>query len=194
MATWNAITLESDKKKFSFRLNENDKSLSHQQFLTLLSGNDEFINWYNQILANTDFDAFFWENRPVTMARLDEPYECTIVKSEQLSRVSPDSTTFDSYFSSDSDVVTFPNLGGDAGLVVPCPVADRSVYTQIGSFVRGAPKHQIKEFWKRVGNEMLENIQQEPRWLSTSGLGVYWLHVRIDSVPKYYQTESYKSL
>lgn len=24
-------------------------------------------------------------------------------------------------------------------------------------------------------------------WLSTSGLGVYWLHFRIDARPKYYQ-------
>jgi|AntRauTorcE11897_2_1112592.scaffolds.fasta_scaffold03376_2 hypothetical protein len=191
---WNAITLESNQDNLTFRLQENGALVSHRKFLTLLSENDTFIDWYNRLLADSPFDAFFWENKPVTDQNLDEPYECTIVKSGQLSRVSPDSTTFDSYFSSDSDTVTFSNLGGDAQLVVPCPVADRSVYTQIGSFIREAPGHQIVDFWKRVGEEMLNHIQSDPRWLSTSGLGVYWLHVRIDSAPKYYQTEEYKTL
>jgi hypothetical protein len=89
-------------------------------------------------------------------------------------------------------VVSFPNLGGDAQLVVPCPIAEKNVYTQIGSFVRNAPKQQLTHFWKRTGSEMLSAITEKPRWLSTSGLGVYWLHVRIDSVPKYYQTDAYK--
>lgn len=191
---WNVVTLESNPNSRAFHLQKNETPMSHRQFLTQLSENDSFDNWYNQLLADCPFDTFFWENKPVTKQNLDETYECTLVKSSQLARVSPDSTTFDSYFSQDSDVVTFPNLGGDAKLVVPCPVAERSAYTQIGSFVRNAPVHQIKEFWNRVGTEMLNHIQQEPRWLSTSGLGVYWLHVRIDSVPKYYQTESYRSL
>ena len=30
-------------------------------------------------------------------------------------------------------------------------------------------------------------------WVSTSGLGVYWLHVRLDSYPKYYQHAPYKN-
>jgi len=191
---WNLVTLDSNQTNLSFQLEENGTLMSHHKFLTQLSENNSFADWYNQQLADCPFDAFFWENRPVTKENLDETYECTIVKSNQLERVSPDSTTFDSYFSPDSNTVTFPNLGGDAQLVVSCPVADRSVYTQIGSFVRGAPDHQIKEFWTRVGGEMLDHVQQEPRWLSTSGLGVYWLHVRIDSVPKYYQTDAYKRL
>jgi hypothetical protein len=191
---WNTVTLESNQNSLSFRLQKKDTLMSHRQFLSQLSENDSFADWYNQLLTDCPFDAFLWENKPVTLQNIDETYECTIVKSSQLSRVSPDSTTFDAYFSPDSDTVTFPNLGGDAQLVVPCPVADRSVYTHIGRFVRGAPDHQIKDFWTRVGKEMLDHIQQEPRWLSTSGLGVYWLHIRIDSVPKYYQTEAYKRL
>ena len=192
MSAWKLTILESDKSHLSFRLQENGRLISHRRFLTLLSENESFADWYNQQLADCPFDTFFWENKPVTKQNLDETYECTIVKSSQLSRVSPDSSTFDSYFKPGSDTVVFPNLGGDAQLVVPCPVSDRSVYTQIGNFVRGAPGHQILDFWTRVGKEMLDHVHQEPRWLSTSGLGVYWLHVRIDSVPKYYQTEGYK--
>lgn len=193
---WTSITLTSNQNKLTFQLQEDNTSISYQRFLTLMSGNEAFIKWYNQLMADSSFDSFFWENRPVTKHTLDELYECTLVKSRRLSGVQPDSSTFDFYFSPDSDVVTFPNLGGDARLIVPCPDSDtpESVYTQIGSFIRNAPEHQVSNFWQRVGQEMLDHIQQEPRWLSTSGLGVYWLHARIDSVPKYYQTEAYKQL
>ncbi|MDF9799652.1 hypothetical protein OKW21_004915 [Catalinimonas alkaloidigena] len=30
--------------------------------------------------------------------------------------------------------------------------------------------------------------------MSTSGLGVYWLHIRLDSRPKYYQFDPYRKL
>jgi len=31
-------------------------------------------------------------------------------------------------------------------------------------------------------------------WVSTSGLGVAWLHVRVDSKPKYYSHEAYREI
>jgi hypothetical protein len=195
MTNWHAITLESNQKRLTFRLNENEKPISHREFLKLLSENDTFINWYSLFLANSNFDAFFWENKPVSRNNLDEIYECTLVKSITLAHVLPDKSTFDSYFKPHKNAVAFPNLGGDAQLIVPCPVSsDSTLYTQIGSFVRQAPDNQITDFWQLVGKEMLNTIQNQPRWLSTSGLGVYWLHVRIDSVPKYYQTEEYKTI
>jgi hypothetical protein len=35
-------------------------------------------------------------------------------------------------------------------------------------------------------------VSDERRWLSTSGLGVSWLHMRLDSTPKYYNWQPYK--
>ena len=39
---------------------------------------------------------------------------------------------------------------------------------------------QVHEFWARVGSEALKHIRRAGGrvWLSTSGLGVYWLHLR----------------
>jgi hypothetical protein len=39
---------------------------------------------------------------------------------------------------------------------------------------------------------MEKRLSASPVWLSTSGLGVYWLHVRLDTHPKYYQYQPYK--
>ncbi len=78
-------------------------------------------------------------------------------------------------------------------MIVPTPVGEESIYNHLASFVRSAPKKQTLEFWKKVGEEYDKKIGQETKWLSTAGLGVYWLHVRIDSRPKYYRFKKYKS-
>jgi len=57
--------------------------------------------------------------------------------------------------------------------------------------VREAPIEQVEEFWKIVAEQYEVAINEVPIWLSTHGLGVYWLHVRIDTYPKYYHYQPY---
>jgi hypothetical protein len=191
---WNTNEIESSNSNRKFKLLENESPVSHRRFLELLAGDQNFVVFYNTYLKNCGFEAFFWENKPISIKSLDEDYECNLINSDYLAGCPPDSVTFQSYFRDDKSVVCFPNLGKDAQLVVPCPVKEQPVYTHIGNFVRDAGAGQINEFWEQVGEETLRHVGEKPRWLSTSGLGVFWLHVRIDSYPKYYQTEEYKSV
>ena len=63
----------------------------------------------------------------------------------------------------------------------------------MGKFLRFAEKGQIVEVFKRVGKVIVEEIEKEKIvWLNTAGLGVIWLHVRMDTRPKYYKTKKYK--
>ena len=87
--------------------------------------------------------------------------------------------------------MNFKNLGGDAHLVVPCPIQGKA-YPHLAAFVRQAPETQIHSFWAMLGKTYSSTLGEEPKWLNTAGLGVYWLHVRIDSHPKYYKTLQYK--
>lgn len=89
-------------------------------------------------------------------------------------------------------MLDFPNLGGDALLVVPAPGEPLSAYPHIGTFVRHAPREQRDRLWQRVGEVMTERLGQQPVWLNTAGTGVAWLHVRLDDRPKYYQHEPYR--
>jgi len=189
---WQIDELESTQSNTKFSILEDEVRISNDCFLNLLKDSQRFRDFYNGYLADSRFEAFFWENKPVTLNTLKEGYECNLVNSGFLAGRSPDPEAFSSYFKKDKPVVSFPNLGRDARLIVPCPFSSHSVYTHIGNFVQEAPASQIREFWRTVGVEMLEHISDKPKWLSTSGLGVFWLHVRIDEYPKYYQTEDYK--
>ena len=68
-------------------------------------------------------------------------------------------------------------------------------YGHLATFVRNGPSEQVEEFWKNSAKIFLEEVQargSRPVWLSTAGQGIAWLHLRMDSRPKYYQTQEYK--
>ncbi len=191
---WEIVTLENTQNNFKFFLKESDKRISNHRFLNLLKESGVFREYYNETLSGCDFEAFFWENKPFTQQNMGDTYECNLVKSDFLATCSPDAQTFNSYFKENKSVVCFHNLGKDAQLIAPCPLKKKSAYTHIGNFVRNAEEDQVHKFWETIGIETLKSIEKQPIWLSTSGLGVYWLHARIDTYPKYYQTKEYKTV
>ena len=115
-----------------------------------------------------------------------------LLKYDALERT-VDRAAFSDYFSNHS-VVTFDNLGRNAVLVVPCPVGDLAAYGHLVSFTRGAPEAQQHELWQAVGSAMQSRLGNNPVWLSTAGMGVSWLHVRLDDRPKYYGYQPYKAI
>lgn len=191
---WKPFEIESSSQNTKFGISEDGDPVSNRNFLKLLRDSQEFREFYNGFLADSGYDAFFWENKPMTDDTLDDDYECNIINTDFLTGRSPDSQTFNQYFEENKNVVTFPNLANDAELIVPTPKKEDSCYTHIGSFVRKAGEDQIDDLWRITGNETLQSIGSKPKWLSTSGLGVFWLHIRIDTIPKYYQTKEYKNV
>jgi hypothetical protein len=63
----------------------------------------------------------------------------------------------------------------------------------MGNFIRNAEKIQIIEQFNQLSKAILSEVGAGRLiWVSTAGLGVIWLHMRLDSRPKYYRTNSYK--
>ena len=170
-----------------------------------MSFNDVFSAWrddaafrssFNHLLADMPFGAFFWEMRPVTMATADEIFEFVCVDSPALVGASPNPQPFATQLSDpallNDGIATFANLGADAMLVAPCAAAAPSSYPHLAAFVRSAPAAQQDAFWQCVALAVLARLGTAPLWISTSGLGVYWLHVRLDAYPKYYTFAPYR--
>lgn len=146
MFMWNYFEVASTENNIRFSINEDGSSISHSRFLELLTNSEAFRNFYNKILAGIDFEAYLWENKPITNKNTDETYECSLVNSTFLTGISPDHHTFGQYFDKNKNVVTFSNLGGDALLIVPCPQNRKSHYTHIGKFVRNSDGKQQHDF------------------------------------------------
>ena len=183
---------------------------------------DAFADWFQALLAQSAFDAYFWEVPPVNIVTFVEtPYEHTLVQNRWGFRAA-DSSDFAQHLegacSRNERCAAFPNLGRDSMLVSPCdeggppPIQPRahgtlyeranphvaapeSAYGHIAAFARNAPQAQAAAFWAKVGSTYESLVAQKgdrPVWLSTEGSGVPWLHVRMDARPKYYHTAHYK--
>lgn len=151
-----------------------------------------FRSLFNALLADAPYSAFRWETPPVTNTTLTRPFEFVLLDSPGLAP-RPDPEAFAEHFASaQAGVVVFSNLGGDAILVVPCPVAEPSAYGHLAAFVRLAPEPQRHALWQMVGEAMAKRVGVKPVWLSTAGAGVSWLHVRLDDRPKYYGFGPYR--
>jgi hypothetical protein len=144
-------------------------------------------------LAATSYPAFFWEMPPVHAGTLSDPFECVVIRSDALTATRADDTDFAGHLNGADLVAAFPNLGGDALLIAPKKLSAADCYGHIAAFVRAAPAAQCHALFQILAQKVQERLaaSRERFWISTSGLGVPWVHVRLDSYPKYYQYRPY---
>jgi len=171
---------------------------TYKDFLEELGHEGEVVNSFIEILKTSNFEAYFFETPKITGNKLSsQKFEFVLVNAESLENVSPDKDAFQEHFSDCQRLVTkFHNLGGDSMLISPCPESSTNLeaYSHLAKFVRKAPQKQVLEFWKETSKTALKHIRSrgsKPTWMSTSGLGIYWLHLRLDSRPKYYTYQPY---
>lgn len=152
--------------------------------------------------------ALFWETPPLSASRLSLPFEFATLPAPHLTHAQSDGSAFAAHFRAAAShmVATFTNVGGDATLVCPCPPrtggASRHVedslhapsHAHLAAFVQFADPSQRDALWRAVG-EAAEHAARRTSltWISTAGSGVPWLHVRLDSRPKYYKHIPYTS-
>ncbi len=170
--------------------------LTYEETVSLWRDSSAFRDYFITLLVDAPFPAYFWETPPVCRSNANRKFEFVLIDSPTLANARPDVQVFRDYFSAAAegqDVVGFSNLGNDAYLVAPCPGKDTMSYEHLAVFSRNVRLPQQHEFWRTVGSVMSSRIAEEPLWLSTSGLGVYWLHVRLDTYPKYYNHQPYRT-
>ena len=180
-----------------FRLLRDGAPLSWSDVVHRWQNDQSFRCFFISALRDAPFHAYFWETPPVTHATIDREFAFVLVDSPQLHGIRTDQQAFANHFASaqtGTSVIEFSNLGGDATLVVPCHRGPLSAYSQIAAFTRGAPGEQQHQLWTLVGATLERQLGTQPVWLSTSGLGIYWMHIRFDSEPKYYTHQPYRKL
>ncbi|HKB41634.1 MAG TPA: hypothetical protein VKD72_34740, partial [Gemmataceae bacterium] len=113
----------------------------YSEVLRLWQQDAGFRSFFIALLAEAPFSAFRWETPPITASSAHRPFEFVLLDSPGLAS-RPDPEAFAEHFDAaeaGENVVSFPNLGGDAILVVPCPGVRPSAYGHLAAFVREAP-------------------------------------------------------
>ena len=188
------------EKVIKYWISGGDTILTFGSVIKLLKTNQDFRNKLIEVLRENEYLAYFWETPAVSKRDVESrEFEFVLVEDKQLDRMNPDYGPFMEHFQhkdETEDVTSFPNLGGDAILVVPLPADDdKGDFSHLAKFIRNAPDRQAHNLLRTVGHEVEKRLNTEdrgPLWLSTAGMGVPWLHVRLDSRPKYYSYSPYK--
>lgn len=170
----------------------NNDRLSYSQVVNLWNTQPLFAKFYTDSLIALPYQAIRWESPPLTQNNLQRPYQCVAINAPELIRPA-NPYDFQAYFSDQQSVVSFTNLGGDATLIVPCGTRGQP-FAHLLSFLREADHEQSSQLWQTVGEALAQQLSDRPLWLSTSGDGVAWLHIRFDSRPKYYCYKPYLQL
>ncbi len=186
------LEFSKDGQVTKIKISANGIVLKFPQVFSLWEKSEAFQIFYNNTLASSKYPGFFWEIKPMNQHWENETFEFVLINSAALPKIFANPQPFQEHFQTTDSIITFPNLGGDAQLIVPTPISDQTNYPHFAQFVRNAPDLQKNKLWEIVSLEYQKRLNEKPQWLSTSGLGVYWLHLRIDSRPKYYHFQEYK--
>ena len=184
--------IQISDRAIKYDLLRDQQPIAYKDIVKLWAFDADFAIWFSDLLAESDMPAFRWETPCVTAQNIDRKFEFVLVDASSFARRPTDCHTFSKFFTKEP-VVSFPSLGRDAQMIVPTPLIDQDIYGHLAAFLRSAPDDQRVALWQMVGREFPRLIGDRPRWLSTAGGGVAWLHVRIDSRPKYYHYDPYRN-
>lgn len=192
--TFSIEIIRQNENTVRFRLKKDSQNLSFKEVFELWSSDLEFVKFYKNELIKLNYKAFYWEHPAIKKEFLEKKYECILQRARSLEHLPSNENAFSEYIHSMDQVVDFMNLGKNARLVVPTKKTNQEIYNHLGKFIRFAEDEQIIEVFKRTGVTILEEVEKTKLiWLNTAGLGVIWLHIRMDTRPKYYKTKKYKN-
>jgi hypothetical protein len=187
---WNYQIEElADGKAFRFSFEH-----PYHEILEGWRNDEEFRQFFSNLLIDCPLEAFTWEAAPVCGRTVEQNFECVVIKSNRLAARRASPAPFSSKFQdTEQSVVTFLNYDHDALLVVPRPLTPpKAIYSHLKSFLTGALKTQQHDFWITLSQAITERLTIKPLWVSTSKVGVRWLHARVDFVPKHYRHAAYR--
>ena len=191
---WELQIIAQDQEGVRFKIKENDTHLSFKEVFEYWKIDPTFLQFYVNALNAFSLEEFFWEHPAVKTAYLDRPYEVILLKSRSFKNRKVDERSFKEKIEVKELVAVFPNLGKNATLIVPTKQHIPIIYKHLGSFLREATTEQIQAVFQALGATILSEIAAgKLLWLNTAGLGVLWVHIRLDTRPKYYKVRTYKN-
>lgn len=198
--TYRLVTTRIDERVERHRIDDvhSGRTLTRGQFVQRLARDGRLWSTLSAAVADAPFEAVFLELVPLSRDRSERAFGFVLVDAPSLAPLRADPRPFARHLSGAARVARFPNIGGDAMLVAPCPPAggpaDHGAH--LASFVRRGDPDHVAALWREVGAALADRVAaapDRPVWTSTSGLGVAWLHVRLDTAPKYYVHAPYRS-
>jgi hypothetical protein len=164
-------------------------------WLAALGSDEDARAALTAVVRAAPFAALLWETPALAPVDDARAAELMVIDSPALAQRAPDPSAFSAVFAATREAVaTFANLDGSSTLIAPHPARAPGA-AHLAAFVRAAPAEVVDALWIAVARAVAAWRAARARtlWVSTSGLAVPWLHVRLDGAPKYYAHAPYRA-
>ncbi len=172
---------------------KDSQQISWYEILDLWKHNNAFIDFFVSLLILSNFNNFFWQCCSVNRNDLKKKlFECYLIETKYDFGVA-DNSSFQEYLKTSKSIVNFYNFNKDCLLIVPNynHSISKSSYLNIYNFIKFAPKSQIHLLFHQISLNIYKEFHKTKKiYLNTHGLGVPWIHIRLDYYPKYYNLKN----
>ena len=162
---------------------------------------DKIEDWKNGVLLKYPKrikKSFFWETKPIYKKNDKKNnilgmYKEKFIQSNKLEKLRQNYKPFSKQIKEADNkyCLSFYNLDKTSLLIIPYPRKNKN-FSTLKKFIDNSSKLQQKKFWMLVSESISIMLKKHNKiWVSTHGLGVSYLHVRIDTKPKYYKTTEF---
>lgn len=148
--------------------------------------------WYYPRMSS-DIKPFLWRTSVINKD-IDLPFRVEYTEDDRLLSKKKPSSLLSKKNEDKKYAIASINLPGDTVLVIPKPRSGKN-FSNIYHFMNNASRVQQRELWILVAKEVKKMLKKfDNIWISSQGLGVNYLHVRICSYPKYYEKSKLQKL
>jgi hypothetical protein len=145
MVMWDRLTEIIESSRVGHYVPQLDGApLSYRDILQRWQHDTTFRAFFLSLLASSPFSTYRWETPAITLATTNRRFEFVLIDSPEL-RCEANRSAFNEHFArrgDEVDVLTVPNLSGDAWLIIPTPIAEDAAYPDLATFIRRAPERQ----------------------------------------------------
>lgn len=193
----------NDRPAEHYTLYGDGQEMGVRDFVNRLTDHENFREFLTLTLKKSYLMSFFFECSPISrkLYKQNAPFSFYLIDAPELENVIPDNRAFDMYEKCDDETgaISTVSKSKDAVLVIPCPrmiddensadYGDDRWYGTLRQFVDNSDAFSYDSLWYTVGKKLvslLKKYRKRTLYLNTHGTAVPWLHIRIDSKPKYY--------
>lgn len=180
---------------------ETTRGASIHEWIQAMLHSDQALQAFIDVLRQNPYPAFFFETKSVTLANVhNQTFEFVLVNAPRLDAFAsthPNPGKFATPFAActTTPACVFTSLHKGSTLISPQPPADPTTlthYAHLAAFCRLADPTIVAATWRMALQAYLAHMDERAWYFSTSGLGVAWLHFRVEDTPRYYSYPPFK--
>lgn len=191
-----------------FYLYNNNRPLTYLQVFQLLSTSVEFCSFFSTVFTKCPLikgPTIYFELRPFAKGHETDPFEMVAISNNRTLNWKGDFDPFKNKITQHSPTqklaFSFTNTRNDSMLIVPVGTdnnRNQEKYSNLLPFLKKGVDAEIRDFWRecgRVGVYRIKHMRDGKKmFLSSTNLVIDWLHLRFDSIPRFYQYAEYKRI